>query len=124
MTVDFETENLEATKGDDYEKTQGTMVLSPGQIRKSVFVPVHRDRDAYARHDRFVVKFFNAKGGHLSEDDGQCMFLDNGAPMALMGSGGSISQSSVIAPSVLIDDLEMERMEEEFPKIPIVPSPT
>jgi len=51
-------------------------------------------------------------------------FLENGAPMALMGSGGSISQSCVIAPSVLIDDLEMERMEEEFPKIPIVPPPT
>jgi TldD protein len=51
-------------------------------------------------------------------------FLENGAPMALMGSGGSMSQSCVIAPSVLIDDLEMERMEEEFPKIPIVPPPT
>ena len=51
-------------------------------------------------------------------------FLENGAPMALMGSGSSVAQSSVIAPSVLIDDLEMERMEEEFPKIPIVPPPT
>lgn len=51
-------------------------------------------------------------------------FLENGAPMALMGSGGSISQSCVVSPSVLIDDLEMERMEEEFPKIPIVPPPT
>lgn len=78
VTVKFETEDLEAKKGDDYEKTQGTMVLSPGQIRKSVVVPVHRDRDAYSRNDRFIVKFFGAKGGHLSEDDGQCMFLDNG----------------------------------------------
>jgi TldD protein len=51
-------------------------------------------------------------------------FLDNSAPMALMGSGGTVAQTSVIAPSVLIDDLEMERMEEEFPKVPIVPPPT
>ena len=51
-------------------------------------------------------------------------FLDNGAPLALMGSGSTIAQSCVIAPSLLIDDLEMERMEEEFPKIPIVPPPT
>jgi hypothetical protein len=51
-------------------------------------------------------------------------FLDNGAPMALMGSGGVIAQSCVVAPSVLIDDLEMERMEEEHPKVPIVPPPT
>jgi hypothetical protein len=51
-------------------------------------------------------------------------FLDNGVPMAMMGAGSTIAQSCVIAPSLLIDDLEMERMEEEFPKIPIVPPPT
>jgi hypothetical protein len=51
-------------------------------------------------------------------------FLDNSAPMALMGAGPTVSQSCVIAPSVLIDDLEMERMEEEFPKVPIVSPPT
>jgi hypothetical protein len=51
-------------------------------------------------------------------------FLENGAPMAMMGAGSTIAQSCVIAPSLLIDDLEMERMEEEFPKIPIVPPPT
>jgi hypothetical protein len=44
--------------------------------------------------------------------------------MAMMGAGSTIAQSCVIAPSLLIDDLEMERMEEEFPKIPIVPPPT
>jgi len=59
-----------------------------------------------------------------SSDSTLFEFLENGAPMALMGSGGAVAQSSVIAPSVLIDDLEMERMEEEFPKIPIVPPPT
>jgi len=51
-------------------------------------------------------------------------FLENGVPMALMGSGAALAQSSVVAPSVLIDDLEMERIEDEFPKIPIVPPPT
>jgi len=34
----------------------------------------------------------------------------------MMGAGATIAQSCVIAPSLLIDDLEMERMEEEFPK--------
>jgi TldD protein len=51
-------------------------------------------------------------------------FLENGAPMALLGAAGTVAQTCVIAPSVLIDDLEMERMEQEFPKIPIVPPPT
>ncbi|MEO7653782.1 MAG: hypothetical protein ABIZ80_25270, partial [Bryobacteraceae bacterium] len=51
-------------------------------------------------------------------------FLDNPVPMALMGAGGFISETSVIAPSVLVDDLELERIEEDFPKLPLVPLPT
>lgn len=78
VTINFETEDLEATKGDDYEKTEGTMVMSPGQIRKSIFVPVERDRKVHGGHDRFLLKFSGAKGGHLTEDDGQCTFLDGG----------------------------------------------
>lgn len=50
-------------------------------------------------------------------------FLDNGAPFALMGAGSYVAESAVVAPSVLIDDLELERMEEELTKPPIVPPP-
>jgi hypothetical protein len=78
VSVNFETEDLEATKGDDYEKTEGTMVFSPGQIRKSIFVEVDPDRDAESRHDRFLLRFSGAKNGHLTEDAGQCTFLDSG----------------------------------------------
>ena len=78
VSVNFETEDLEATKGDDYEKTEGTMVFSPGQVRKSIFVAVDRDRKRSARHDRFLVRFSGAKGGDLTEDEGQCTFLDHG----------------------------------------------
>src|SRR5262249_48712823 len=51
-------------------------------------------------------------------------FVDSGAPMAMLGAGGSVAQASVVAPSVLIDDLEMASVEEEFPKIPNLPPPT
>jgi len=50
-------------------------------------------------------------------------FLDNGAPFALMGVGSFVAECSVIAPSVLIDDLELETMQEELTKPPIVPPP-
>lgn len=51
-------------------------------------------------------------------------FLDSAAPLALMGSGGIIAEASVIAPSVLIDDLELDRIEQELPKLPVVPPPS
>jgi TldD protein len=50
-------------------------------------------------------------------------YLENGAPFALLGFGSSSAQVSVVSPSVLIDDLEMSKIDDELPKLPIVPSP-
>jgi len=50
-------------------------------------------------------------------------FLDNQAPFALMGGAGYASNSTVVAPSLLIDDLELHPLEDELPKLPVVPAP-
>jgi len=50
-------------------------------------------------------------------------YLENGAPFALMGAAGYVAECSVVAPSVLIDDLELERAEEQFTRPPLVPPP-
>jgi hypothetical protein len=50
-------------------------------------------------------------------------YLDNGAPLALMGAGSYASETTVIAPSVLVDDLEVRKVDDELPKLPIVPPP-
>lgn len=50
-------------------------------------------------------------------------YMENGAPFALIGTGSFAAESSVIAPSILIDDLELMKLEDEQPKLPIVPPP-
>jgi len=50
-------------------------------------------------------------------------FLDNTAPFALMGGAGFLAETSVIAPSILIDDLELEKPQEELTRPPLVPPP-
>jgi len=50
-------------------------------------------------------------------------FLNNQLPLALIGAAGFVAPSCVVAPSVLIDDVEMHPLEEELPKLPIVPAP-
>jgi hypothetical protein len=50
-------------------------------------------------------------------------FIDSNAPFALMGAGSFTTSASVIAPSLLFDELELEPVQEETPKLPIVPSP-
>jgi hypothetical protein len=50
-------------------------------------------------------------------------YLDNSAPFALLGYGSSAASVSVVAPSVLIDDLEVTKVDDELPKLPVVPAP-
>ena len=50
-------------------------------------------------------------------------YLENGQLFALMGAGSETAETSVVAPSLLIDDLELVRVEDEQPKLPIVPAP-
>ena len=50
-------------------------------------------------------------------------YLDNGAPFALMGAGNFAAETCVVAPSVLIDDLELHPLEDEHPRLPVVPPP-
>jgi len=51
-------------------------------------------------------------------------YLDNGAPMALTGAGSFIVGCSVVAPSVLFEDLEFESGGEELLKPPVVAPPS
>jgi TldD protein len=50
-------------------------------------------------------------------------FVDSNAPFALMGAGSFTTSASVIAPALLFDELELEPVQEETPKPPIVPPP-
>jgi predicted Zn-dependent protease len=50
-------------------------------------------------------------------------FVANAAPMAMMGAGGYVTASAVVAPSLLFEDMELERSEQELPRRPVVPPP-
>jgi hypothetical protein len=50
-------------------------------------------------------------------------YLDSPAPFALMGASGYTAEACVIAPSILVDDLELHPVEDEQPKLPVVSAP-
>jgi predicted Zn-dependent protease len=56
-------------------------------------------------------------------DQNRLDYEENGAAFATVGAGGYNTDVTVMAPSILIDDLELTRMEDELPKLPIAPSP-
>ena len=57
------------------------------------------------------------------DDKASLNYLENGAPFAQVGGGGYTTGVTVVAPSLLIDDLELTKMEDELPKLPVAPSP-
>ena len=50
-------------------------------------------------------------------------FLNNLAPFALMGAGGYVAPSSVVSPSLLFEELELTRPQDDLPNAPVVPAP-
>ena len=50
-------------------------------------------------------------------------FLDSGAPFAVMGGTNRMAETAVIAPSLLIDDIELHKADTDLPKLPVVPAP-
>jgi TldD protein len=51
-------------------------------------------------------------------------FMDSPVPFALMGAGNFVTNAAVIAPAILFEELELEPVQEDLPKLPIVPPPT
>lgn len=50
-------------------------------------------------------------------------FIGNGSPLPVMGAGGYVATHTVVAPAVLFEDLELEKREEDWPKLPVVEPP-
>jgi TldD protein len=57
------------------------------------------------------------------DDDRAFDFLANGTTLALVGASNFVVAATVVAPSLLFEDLELERVEEDWPKLPLVPAP-
>ena len=49
--------------------------------------------------------------------------IDSNAPFALVGAGTFTTTSSIVAPAMLFEELELAPLQEETPKPPIVPPP-
>lgn len=60
----------------------------------------------------------------VADDENFFDFTGNGAPLSVVGGGSYVYLSTVVAPSILFEDLELEKIEQDLPTLPIVPPPT
>lgn len=105
---------------------QGAQGGRPVSLPLLVFKLFPDGREEMIRAVRF--RGFNARSlkDILAAGDDASVFeyMDNPAPFALIGASGFSTEAAVIAPSILVDDLELHPLEDELPKLPVVPAPT
>jgi TldD protein len=99
----------------------GRPVSSPILIYK-VFLDGHEELIRGMRFRNFNVRSLK---DILAAGDDRSVFeyMDNLAPFALIGGSGYTAEACVVAPSILIDDLELHPAEDELPKLPVVSAP-
>lgn len=51
-------------------------------------------------------------------------FAGNGSSLPIMGQGGYVALHSVVSPALLFEDLELEKRQEDWPKLPVVAPPS
>ncbi|MBM3760741.1 MAG: hypothetical protein FJW36_10900 [Acidobacteria bacterium] len=59
----------------------------------------------------------------VGDDEAQFDYMANGAPFSIVGGGNYVFGCTTVAPSILFEDLELERPQMELPKLPVVPPP-
>lgn len=61
----------------------------------------------------------------VAASDEQYLFqyLENNGPFVHLDAGGYVAGTSVVSPGLLFDELELERIPGELPKMPLVPPP-
>ncbi len=50
-------------------------------------------------------------------------YVNNGAPLAMLGGGGFLAPTSIVSPALLFEEIEFELPQEQLPKLPVVPPP-
>jgi TldD protein len=101
----------------------GVRLLSPPLLIYRVYADGHEE---LVRGLRFRGVSTRALRDVLAASKETALFeyVNNGAPLALLGAGGYLSPTSVVSPGLLFDEIEFERPQEQLPKLPLVPPPT
>ncbi len=111
-----------------FEELRGVMAGSgsrPAPLPLLVYRVYPDGREELVRGLRFrslnvrALKDITAAGN----DEAHFDYLANGAPFAVVGGGNYVFGCTTVAPSILFDDLELERPQVELPKLPVVPPP-
>ena len=116
-----------ATRGEVVRILQGAQgTTHPVSMPLLAYKVFPDGREELVRGMRF--RSFNARSLKdilaVGDDATAFDFIDSSAPFAMVDGGeGYTTEACVVAPSIIVDDLELHPVEDELPKLPVVPAP-
>lgn len=114
-TIDEARRAIQATQGSGHPVSAPVMVFKVFPDGHEELVRGMRFRGLSARSLKDIL---------VTGDDATAFeYMDNAAPFSLVGGASFSAEACVVAPSVIVDDLELRPVEEQQPKIPVVPPP-
>jgi hypothetical protein len=90
VVVDFSTANGSATAGSDYLAVNGTLIFGPGEISKSIIVPVNGDTEVESDETLFV-NLTNPSNATIAKGQGKATIIDNDSESTLQFSSATYS---------------------------------
>lgn len=113
------------------QELQRIMAVGRGTSNRPVCLPVlvyrvYPDgREELVRGMRF--RNLNARSlrdiAAVSNESSVFSYLGDGSPLPAYGGASYVAPHSVVSPSLLFEDLELDKREEDWPKLPAVPAP-
>ncbi len=85
VTVRYATANGTATAGSDYTAVSGTLTFAPGQLTRTIAVPVLGDT-VVEPNETFVVNLTSPTNATLSDSQGTGTILNNDGPVLSIGN--------------------------------------
>ncbi|XP_036167299.1 sodium/calcium exchanger 3 isoform X3 [Myotis myotis] len=99
MYVDYKTEDGSANAGADYEFTEGTLVLKPGETQKEFSVGIIDD-DIFEEDEYFFVRLSNVRIENEQPEEGMAPTIQNSVPLP----SRAVLVSPCVAKVTILDD--------------------
>ena len=76
IKVNYATESGDARGGKDFEQVNGKLIFAPGELTKTILVPIRGDQ-LYEADESFFINLRGAKNAYISDGQGVVTILDN-----------------------------------------------
>ncbi|MDX6585028.1 MAG: hypothetical protein QOI10_4212, partial [Solirubrobacterales bacterium] len=97
VTVDYATAAGTASAGADYTSTSGTVTFAPGEISKTVSVPIIDDNLEEHPPETFTVDLSNPQEASIADGSGVVSIVDNDPPVFVVNSNADSNDGACTA---------------------------